>query len=86
VQPLEDYVDSSRYSGLGENWLAERVVWESGDNTDQCPTVAVFGSSSSLRHNLFYNGGLDDHLDTGSHTGGSYFYLSGCDPINGPEL
>jgi hypothetical protein len=38
------------------------------------------------RDDFFDNAGLDDRFDTGSHTESSFYFLSNCDPDNGPVL
>ncbi len=83
---ITDYAEAGRYNGVGDYWLDSQVVWNSGVNTDQCPTVLIWGSSSTVRQDFFDSGGLQDYYSTGVHNGSTFFSLSGCDPPNGEVL
>jgi len=56
---FEDFVDMSRYDGLGLNWVTEMTEFY-GVNEDECATVVTIGSTSSDRNNIYNNGGLQD--------------------------
>jgi hypothetical protein len=78
-----DYAADSLFNGVGENWLDEAY---DSDGADDCPVSIVFGSSSSVRHDMYEFGGFLDRKNTGSKTGSTIFYIAGCDPINGRTL
>ena len=82
---VEDYAEDSVYNGVGENWIDEAYSdsWFSGDD---CPTSIVFGSTTAARQDLYTNGGWLDRKNTGSKTGSSMFYISGCSPDSGRTL
>ncbi|WP_164001738.1 DUF6345 domain-containing protein [Pyxidicoccus caerfyrddinensis] len=81
---LDDYVESSRSDGVGENWIDEAYDW--GIRKDDCPVSIVFGATKAQRVAMFEAGGWRDRKNTGSKTASSYFYVSGCDPENGRSL
>lgn len=83
---VEDYAEDSIYNGVGENWIDEAYDWDSGANNDDCPTSIVFGSSSANRDSMYEYGGWRDRKDTGSRTGSTLYYVSGCDPSSGRSL
>lgn len=80
---VSDYAWSSFSNGVGENWLDEAYD-SSGD--DDCPVSIVMGDSKSKRVHMYEWGGFTDRENTGSKTGSTYFYISGCDPKNGIKL
>lgn len=81
---LEDYVQGSKWDGVGENWVDEAYDW--GLIYDDCPVSIVFGSSKSARTSMYANGGWKDRKATGSKTGSTIFYVRGCNPDNGIKL
>ncbi len=83
---VEDYAEDSIYNGVGENWLDEAYDWDAGANNDDCPTSIVFGSSSYNRDLMYEYGGWRDRKNTGSRTGSTIYYISGCDPSSGRSL
>lgn len=83
---VSDYAWSSEYDGVGENWMDAAYDNDSGSNTDDCPVSIVMGSTSSLREHMYEYGGWNDRENTGSKTGSTYYYFSGCDPDNGVVL
>lgn len=83
---VKRYAEDSDYNGVGENWIDEAYDKDWGSNNDDCPISLVFGSSSSVRENMFEYGGWLDRKDTGSKSGSTYFYMGSCDPSNGVTL
>lgn len=81
---VKDYASSSKNDGVGENWIDEAYDW--GLIEDDCPVSIVFGASKSLRRNMYEYGGWRDRKNTGSKTGSTIFYVSGCNPDNGMKL
>ena len=81
---LDDYVQSSKWDGVGENWLDEAYDW--GLIYDDCPVSIVFGSTKAARVSMYANGGWKDRKATGSKTGSTIFYVRGCNPDNGIKL
>jgi hypothetical protein len=82
-----DYAATSMSNGVGENWIDDAydgAFWPWED--DDCPVSIVWGSSKSVRKNMFENGGFRDRKDTGSKSGSTYFFVAGCDPDHGSKL
>jgi hypothetical protein len=86
VTALENYVSNSRVSGVGDNWLDYRWVNSIFADSDQCPTVIIWGSSSTNRDDMYNNGGVEDWIDTGAHTGMGFYFITNCDPADGNQL
>ncbi len=78
-----DYAWGSIDNGVGENWLDEAY---DSSGADDCPVSIVMGSSASLREHMYEWGGFRDREDTGSKTGSTYFFISGCAPTSGRVL
>jgi hypothetical protein len=85
-QAVGDYVAASRVTGAGDNWLDYRWINSFWSDSDQCPVAIVYGSSNANRDQMYNYGGVEDWIATGSHTGISYYYITGCDPNNGATL
>ncbi|MCP3165606.1 DUF6345 domain-containing protein [Myxococcus qinghaiensis] len=81
---LEDYTANSMADGVGENWIDEAYDW--GLIYDDCPVSIVFGDTKAKRKSMYEAGGWRDRKNTGSKTGSTYFYVSGCNPDNGRKL
>lgn len=83
---FKDFVDSSRYDGLGDNFVAELTRFISGSENDECAAVVTIGATSSDRDNIFDNGGLQDWKTVTSHSSSSMYYMDNCDPDDGAVL
>lgn len=82
-----DYSATSMNNGVGENWIDEAydgAFWPWED--DDCPVSIVWGSSKSVRKTMYEYGGFKDRKDTGTKSGSSYYFIAGCDPVNGSKL
>lgn len=86
INRMDDYVRLSRLDGIGENWLDELYDPDSGANDDQCPSAIVFGSTGTARDHMYTWGGFGDREDTGTKSTATYYYIKGCDPLNGQTL
>jgi hypothetical protein len=80
------YVVSSSTSGIGDNWIDSFFCSSCNGSYDRCPTSIIWGSSSTVRSNIFNYAGFKDFDDEGAHNGTTFFYISGCDPDNGEKL
>lgn len=83
---VKRYARDSDWNGVGENWIDEAYDKDWGSNNDDCPVSIVMGSNSSDRETMFEYGGWRDRKNTGSKTGSTIFYVSGCDPSDGATL
>lgn len=83
---FEDFVDNSRYNGLGDNWVDELTRRPIGSNNDECAVAIIFEDSSSDADFTFDYMGFDDWKTPGSHTTSYYYYINGCDPDGGNAL
>jgi hypothetical protein len=77
---MESYVATSRTSGVGTHWISEFFQDPLGSNNDDCPTVVIYASSTSVALNYHQNAGLDDFLSEGTHSMTMYVHPSVCDP------
>jgi hypothetical protein len=80
------YARNVTYNAVGDEWIDQAYDSKWGSNNDDCPVSIVFGSSSANRNSMYEYGGWRDRKNTGSRTGASIFYVSGCDPSNGRSL
>jgi hypothetical protein len=78
------YVDNSKTSGVGDNWVDDLTDLKWGD--DVCATSIVYRDSKSEANSLFDHGGLKDWKTPGSHNKLYFYYWEGCDPDGGEEL
>lgn len=88
VSRINNHIVSSENDHIGDNWVDDMTYihnW-SWQDPEQCGVAIVWGSSSSKRDNQYYWGGFKDFNDTGSKTGSTYYYISGCDPEGGVSL
>lgn len=83
---FEDFVDASRYDGLGDNWVDEMNAFVIGGNNDECGTVVTFGADSDDADYTFQWGGIEDWKTVTGHGTSCYYYISGCDPKSGDPL
>ncbi len=81
---IGDYAYGSFANGVGENWLD--AAYDNDGDDDDCPVSIVLGSTADARHHRFEWGGFTDREDTGSKTGSSYYFFSGCTPTHGRTL
>lgn len=86
VTEMDNYVQHSLHDGIGENWLDYLYDPDPGANDDQCPSAIVFGSTATLRDHMYTWGGFRDREDTGTKGAATYYYVKGCDPLNGQAL
>ncbi|MCC6558119.1 MAG: hypothetical protein IT372_34660 [Polyangiaceae bacterium] len=82
---VSDYSVGSLNDGMGENWLDAAYDYN-GNNDDDCPVSITFGSTAASRENQYRYGGWIDRKSTGTKTGSTIFYMSGCNPYNGVTL
>ncbi len=57
---FKDYVDSSRYNGVGDNWVDDMTDLLPLANKEECAVAVVFGATSTDRDHIFNNAGLQD--------------------------
>lgn len=77
---MASFVSTSRTSGVGEHWISEFVQRPLGSDNDDCPTVIVWGSSSSVAMDYYHNAGLDDYPGVGTHSTSVIVYPTNCNP------
>lgn len=83
---FENFVDDSRWNGLGDNWVDDMTYQWIGWDNDECGTAVVFGSDSSDGDRIFQWGGLQDWKVISSHLRSWFYYISGCNPGSGDKL
>lgn len=82
---MEDFVDSSRYNGLGDNWVSMLTDLRPGSNNDECATAVVYGATRADINFIFDRGGLDDWKTvTGDRS--VFWYIKGCNPAGSRTL
>ncbi len=82
---FHDFVDTSRYSALGENWVDENTRTPTF-NPDTCPISLAFGSTPTERNGYLYDRGLDDLATPTGHNGSTVMYYPTCHPTAGAQL
>jgi hypothetical protein len=87
----QDFVDNSRYDGIGTNWILE--MYRTGvsfpnvvGTYDICPVSVVWQCTTGGVTNILYYGGLEDGEPPDHDCKPSYIHYPDCDPLNGPEL
>jgi hypothetical protein len=83
---FEDFVDDSRYNGLGDNWVDEMTYRWIGWNNDECGTAVTFGATESDCDFVYQWGGLEDWKSISSHAHARFYYIEGCNPDGGNKL
>ena len=85
---FEDFVDNSRYQGIGDNWVdyMTQLPGGAGGNDDECATVVTFPEDCEDDDYIFFNGGIQDWKTPGDHTDTVYHYINNCDPGGGNPL
>ncbi|MFT3767049.1 MAG: hypothetical protein QM820_16245 [Minicystis sp.] len=86
VTEMDNFVQHSLHDGIGENWIDYLYDPDPGANDDQCPSAIVFGSTATARDHMYTWGGFRDREDTGTKGVATYYYIKGCDPLNGQAL
>lgn len=83
---FENFVDSSRYDGVGDNWVDKLTRRPIGADNDECGVAVVYGATTSDRDNIYNNGGLQDWKTVTATGTAAMYFISGCDPDTGNEL
>ncbi|NVB42774.1 hypothetical protein G6O69_33440 [Pseudenhygromyxa sp. WMMC2535] len=83
---FEDFVDSSRYNGLGDNWVDDLTRRPIGSNNDECAVAIIYADNLSDANFIYDYMGFDDWKSPGSHTVSYYYYINGCNPNGGNQL
>jgi hypothetical protein len=83
---VSHYAWLSMLDGAGENWLDAAYDDNASANSDDCPVSIVFGGSNSARVSMYEYGGWLDRKNTGTKSGSTIFFMSGCDPAGGSVL
>lgn len=83
---FEDFVDDSRFNGLGDNWVDEVTRRPLGSDNDECAVAVVYEDTASAADSTFDFMGFDDWKTPGSHTASYYYYINNCDPRSGKQL
>lgn len=81
----DNYVDVSRYSGVGNNWVTGVTKFKL-ILRDICATSIVFGKTQADRDYIFDNGGLEDWKINTATNKTAFYYIEGCDPAHGEKL
>lgn len=84
VNDFKKWVDTSKYHGLGDNFVDENtrrfgVVF----NRDNCAAAVTYGASPSDNSYVYQNSGLKDFKTPTSSTVGRYWVLGRCNPKGG---
>lgn len=83
---FEDYVDTSRNDGAGDNWVVEMTSRPIGWNNDECATAISYGATESDADYTFDYGGLADWKVPSSHSSAWFYYIGGCNAEGAEEL
>lgn len=83
---FENFVDDSRYNGLGDNWVDDMTRRPLGSDNDECAVAVIYDDNASDADFIYDFMGLDDWKTPGTHNASYYYYISGCDPASGKVL